>query len=169
MLSYLRDKRPQLVRLGNTFLGTEMQSSHYFLESGYLYFRSKPCRASSYLSEHVFLESPFAPSSSWESFVGLLRVIEIEIPWLSLHNRVFNERDFWYHAPVSSLSTVTSLRELRIVQCPDSRKTGERRMSKDEGQEYVNLITKYFQGRVAKGEILKMPKITLIIAGDNSE
>jgi hypothetical protein len=42
-------------------------------------------------------------------------------------------------------------------------------MSKDEEQEYVNLLTKYFQGRVAKGEILKMPKIRLFIAGDNSQ
>jgi hypothetical protein len=67
------------------------------------------------------------------------------------------------------MSEITGLRELRIVECPDSRKTEERRMSRDEGQEYVDLLTEYFQGRVAKGEILKMPKITLIITGEDSQ
>jgi hypothetical protein len=122
----------------------------------------------SFLSTYSW-KAHFAPSSSWESFAGLLRIIEMEIPCLPLRNRVMNERDFWYHAPSSTLSAVTGLLELRIVECPDSRKTEERKMLRDEGQEYVDLLTEYFEGRVAKGEILKMPKITLIITGDDSQ
>jgi hypothetical protein len=55
------------------------------------------------------------------------------------------------------------------VDFPDPRKNEEIRVSRNQGQRSVDHFTKYFEGRVAKGEILTMPKITLIIARDNSQ
>jgi hypothetical protein len=80
----------------------------------------------------------------------------MEIRGFPVRNRVMDERDFWYHIPTSSLGGFTGLRELRIVKCPDSCKAEEIKMLRDEGQEYVELLTEYFERRLAKGEILKM-------------